>query len=36
MKAAAPNMTRLVERPFGFDERVWLSWDPEAGIVLTR
>jgi putrescine transport system ATP-binding protein len=36
MKAAAPNMTRLIERPFGFDERVWLSWGPDAGIVLTR
>jgi putrescine transport system ATP-binding protein len=36
MKAAAPNMTRLIERPFGFDERVWLSWGADAGIVLTR
>jgi putrescine transport system ATP-binding protein len=36
MKAAAPNMTRLIERPFGLDERVWLSWGPDAGIVLTR
>jgi putrescine transport system ATP-binding protein len=36
MKAAAANMTRLIERPFGFDERVWLSWAPDAGVVLTR
>jgi putrescine transport system ATP-binding protein len=36
MKAAAPNMTRLIERPFGFDQRVWLSWGPDAGSVLTR
>jgi putrescine transport system ATP-binding protein len=36
MKAAAANMTRLIERPFGRDERVWLSWAPAAGVVLTR
>ena len=36
MKAAVANATRLVERPIGWDERVWLSWAPEAVIVLTR
>ncbi len=36
MKAAAANMTRLIERPFGWDERVWLSWAPDAGVVLVR
>jgi putrescine transport system ATP-binding protein len=36
MKAALSNMTRLVERPIGWDARVWLSWMPEAGVVLTR
>jgi putrescine transport system ATP-binding protein len=36
VKAAAANMTRLIERPFGWDERVWLSWAPDAGVVLTR
>ena len=36
MKAAAANMTRLIERPFGWEERVWLSWAPDAGVVLTR
>ena len=36
MKAAATNMTRLIERPFGHDERVWLSWAPDAGVVLAR
>jgi putrescine transport system ATP-binding protein len=36
MKAAAANMTRLIERPFGRDERVWLSWAPDAGVVLVR
>jgi putrescine transport system ATP-binding protein len=36
MKAAAANMTRLIERPFGWDERVWLSWAPDAGVALAR
>jgi putrescine transport system ATP-binding protein len=36
MKAAAANMTRLIERPFGRGERVWLSWAPDAGVVLAR
>jgi putrescine transport system ATP-binding protein len=36
MKAAAANLTRLIERPFGWNERVWLSWAPEAGVVLAR
>ena len=36
MKAAAANMTRLIERPFGRDERVWLSWAPDAGVVLAK
>jgi putrescine transport system ATP-binding protein len=36
MKAAAANMTRLIERPFDWDQRVWLSWAPDAGVVLAR
>jgi len=36
MKAALANMTRLIERPITWDGRVWLSWAPEAGVVLTR
>jgi putrescine transport system ATP-binding protein len=36
IKAAAANMTRLVERPIGWDDRVWLSWSADAGVVLTR
>jgi putrescine transport system ATP-binding protein len=36
MKVAAANMTRLIERPFGRDEPVWLSWAPDAGVVLAR
>ncbi len=36
MKTAVPNLTRLVERPVGLNDRVWLTWAPEAGVVLTR
>ena len=36
MKVAAANMTRLVERPVGVGDRVWLSWAADAGVVLTR
>jgi putrescine transport system ATP-binding protein len=36
MKAAVANVTRMVERPVGLDTRVWLTWDPEAAVVLTR
>jgi putrescine transport system ATP-binding protein len=36
MKVAIANVTRLLERAIGWDERVWLSWAPEAATVLTR
>jgi putrescine transport system ATP-binding protein len=36
MKAALANMTRLVERPIGWDDRVWLHWAADAAVVLTR
>jgi putrescine transport system ATP-binding protein len=36
MKAAVANVTRLIERPIGWDDRVWLSWASEAAMVLTR
>ena len=36
MQAAVANVTRLVERPIGWDDRVWLTWAPEAAVVLTR
>jgi len=35
MKAQLPNLTRAVERPIGTNDRVWLSWTPDAGVVLT-
>ncbi len=36
MKAAVANLTRLVERQIGWDDRVWLTWASEAAVVLTR
>lgn len=36
LKASVANLTRLVERPITWDDRVWLSFAPEAGVVLTR
>jgi putrescine transport system ATP-binding protein len=36
LKAAVPNLTRLTERPIGWNDQVWLSWPSEAGIVLTQ
>src|SRR3954468_9877965 len=36
MQAAAANLTRLIERPVGWDDTVWLTWAPDAGVVLTR
>jgi putrescine transport system ATP-binding protein len=36
MKAAVTNRTRLIERPIGVDDRVWLSFAPEAAVVLSQ
>jgi putrescine transport system ATP-binding protein len=36
LKASAANLTRLIERPITWDDRVWLSFAPDAGVVLTR
>ena len=36
VKATVANVSRMVERPAGSDARVWLSWDPEGVVVLTR
>jgi putrescine transport system ATP-binding protein len=36
MKATVANRTRLVARPIGWGDRVWLSFPPEAGVVLTQ
>ncbi|MCU4182262.1 ABC transporter ATP-binding protein [Bosea sp. BH3] len=34
VKVALANRTRRLARPFAWDDRVWLSWDVEAGLVL--
>jgi putrescine transport system ATP-binding protein len=34
MKATTANVTRLVERPIGWEDKVYLSWPRDAGIVL--
>ncbi|MCC6982999.1 MAG: ABC transporter ATP-binding protein [Bauldia sp.] len=36
VKATVANRTRLVERPITWEDKVWLSWSPDAGIVLTK
>jgi putrescine transport system ATP-binding protein len=36
MEAATANLTRVVERPISWDDRVWLTWDAAGGIVLTQ
>src|SRR5215470_8440470 len=36
MEGATANLTRLIERPISWDDRVWLTWDAAAGIVLTQ
>jgi hypothetical protein len=36
MKATAANRTRLTEPPIRAGDRVWLSFPPEACVVLPR
>src|SRR2546423_6161222 len=36
MKAATTNLTRMIERSISWDDRVSLTWDAAAGIVLTQ
>jgi spermidine/putrescine ABC transporter ATP-binding subunit len=35
-RAAQANVSRLVDRPILMDDKVWLTWSPDAGLVLTR
>jgi hypothetical protein len=35
MKAAVANVTRTGDPAFSAGDEVWLSWPPEAGVVLT-
>ncbi|MFK8032878.1 MAG: ABC transporter ATP-binding protein [Hyphomicrobiales bacterium] len=34
MRATVTNATRLVERPLSWDDKVWLHWGEDAGILL--
>ena len=36
MKAAAANVARTTAEPIGWDQEVWLSWPPEAAVVLAE
>jgi len=36
VRAARANAARIVERPIGWDDTVWLSFAPDAAVVLTR
>lgn len=36
IKSAQTNQTRLVERPIGWKDQVYLSWEKDSGVVLTR
>jgi putrescine transport system ATP-binding protein len=36
VKATLANVTRLVERPITWDDRVFVSWPSDAGLVLTQ
>jgi putrescine transport system ATP-binding protein len=36
VKATLTNRTRLVERPITWHDKVWLTWTPDSGVVLTR
>jgi putrescine transport system ATP-binding protein len=35
VKATIANHSRIVERPITWNDKVWLSWTPDAGVVLT-
>ncbi len=34
LRATEANKLRLIERPITWDDRVWLSWGPDASVVL--
>jgi putrescine transport system ATP-binding protein len=36
VKATQTNMTRMVERPITWHDKVWLTWTPDSGVVLTQ
>jgi len=36
MRATVANRTRMLERAIGWDDKVWLTWPAEAGVIVTR
>jgi putrescine transport system ATP-binding protein len=36
VRASQLNTTRNVERPITWEDRVWLSFAPDAGVLLTE
>jgi len=36
IRVARANASRIVERPIGWDDKVWVTFDPDAGVVLTQ
>ena len=36
IKATVTNATRLVERPITWEDKVWLTWSRDGGVVLTN
>jgi len=36
IKATITNTTRLVERPISWEDKVWMTWSVDGGIVLTK
>ena len=36
MTASLANASRRLDRAIGWDDTVWLTWTPDAGVVLTR
>lgn len=36
VRASMMNAVRTVERPISWEDRVWLCWSPDAGVVLTQ
>jgi len=36
IKATVTNATRLVERPITWEDKVWLTWSRDGGVVLTQ
>ncbi len=36
LRTQVANTTRLVERPIGWEDKVWLSWDRDAGVLLNN